>query len=384
MRQIAAEVVVLRRGRVVEEGPADAVFARPEHPYTRELLEAVPIPDPSRARAEGRAQPGPDGGLGLSPAPSPSACRSPPPRPKPRSVTPCVSVSTAPRCPSAVRNGPIGSLEYGHELGMSGLFYRTVLDMSPTLDRGELRAIRERADELGMYVESGLGKVNPYANPEAPELRALGDGDILLGFRQMMEACAEIGCLELWSALANYKWMFRGKHAYDRFRTDVDWADQLAASAKFLKRLAPIARDLGIHINIETHEEVTSFELVRLVEEVGPDVTGIVYDTSNPLQRLEHPVWTARRVAPYTRQTHCKDGMLGYGGGGVDYQHRPIGTGVVDYHQILPILAAANPGLNLSIEPPQSVEDADRARLGAVDRRVRRGVHRRPPRRERA
>ena len=48
-----------------------------------------------------------------------------------------------------------------------------------------------------MYVESGLGKVNPYANPEAPELRAIGDGDILLGFRRMMEACAAIGCLEL-------------------------------------------------------------------------------------------------------------------------------------------------------------------------------------------
>lgn len=154
--------------------------------------------------------------------------------------------------------------------------------------------------------------------------------------------------------------MYRGKHAYDRFRTDVDWADQLAASAKFLKKLAPIARDLGIHMNIETHEEVTSFELVRIVEEVGPDVTGIVYDTSNALQRLEHPVWTARRVAPYTRQTHCKDGILSYGGGGIDYQHRTIGTGVVDYHQILPILAQANPDLHLSIEPQQPVEDQER------------------------
>jgi sugar phosphate isomerase/epimerase len=264
------------------------------------------------------------------------------------------------KIPSAVRNGPVGSLDYGHELGLSGLFYRTVLDMSPTLDRGELRAIRQRADELGMYIESGLGKVNPYASPETPELRAIGDGDILLGFRRMMEACAEIGCTELWSALASYKWMYKGKVAYDRFRTDVDWSDQLAASAKFLQRLAPIARDLGIHINIETHEEVTSFELVRLVEEVGPDVTGIVFDTTNALQRLEHPVWTARRVAPYTRQTHCKDGMLGYGGGGVDYQHRPIGTGVVDYRQILPILFEANPDLNLSIEPPQAVEDQER------------------------
>ena len=264
------------------------------------------------------------------------------------------------KIPQAVKRGPIGSLEHGRELGMSGLFFRTVFDMSPTLDRSELRAIRDRADSLGMYVEAGLGKVNPYANPEVPELRAIGDGDILLGFRRMMEACAAIDCCELWVALANYKWMFHGRLAYDRFRTDVDWADQLAASSKFLKRLAPIARDLGIHMNLETHEEVTSFELVRIVEEVGPDVTGIVFDTTNCLQRLEHPVWTARRVAPYTRQTHCKDGLLSFGNEGLDYQHRPISDGVIDYRQILPILAAANPGLNLSIEPPQPKEDATR------------------------
>jgi ABC-type oligopeptide transport system ATPase subunit len=38
----AHRVVVLHRGRVVEEGPAAEVFARPAHPYTAELLAAVP------------------------------------------------------------------------------------------------------------------------------------------------------------------------------------------------------------------------------------------------------------------------------------------------------------------------------------------------------
>lgn len=261
------------------------------------------------------------------------------------------------KIPEAAKRGPIGSLEHGQELGMSGLFFRTVLDLSPTLDPGELRAIRQRADELGMYMEAGLGKVNPYANPEVPELRAIGDGDIVLGFRRMMEACASIDCRELWIALASYQWMYRGRLAYDRFRTDVDWVDQLAASAKFLNRLAPIARDLGIHMNLETHEEVTSFELIRIIEAVGPDVMGIVFDTSNVLQRVEHPVWAARRVAPYVRQTHLKDGLLAFGDGGLDYQHRPCGDGVIDFDQILPILADANPALNLTIENPQAKED---------------------------
>jgi oligopeptide/dipeptide ABC transporter ATP-binding protein len=38
----ADRVVVLYAGRVMEDGPVDAVFARPAHPYTRGLLTSVP------------------------------------------------------------------------------------------------------------------------------------------------------------------------------------------------------------------------------------------------------------------------------------------------------------------------------------------------------
>jgi peptide/nickel transport system ATP-binding protein len=32
----------MERGRVVEDGPTDRVLTHPEHPYTRELLGAIP------------------------------------------------------------------------------------------------------------------------------------------------------------------------------------------------------------------------------------------------------------------------------------------------------------------------------------------------------
>jgi peptide/nickel transport system ATP-binding protein len=44
--EIADRVLVLRHGRVVEEGPAAAVLGRPQAPYTRTLLSAVPTMDP--------------------------------------------------------------------------------------------------------------------------------------------------------------------------------------------------------------------------------------------------------------------------------------------------------------------------------------------------
>ncbi|GGJ71310.1 ABC transporter ATP-binding protein [Streptomyces brasiliensis] len=51
VRYIADRILVFYRGQVVEEGPAEELYFRPLHPYTRALLEAVPIPDPTVRRA---------------------------------------------------------------------------------------------------------------------------------------------------------------------------------------------------------------------------------------------------------------------------------------------------------------------------------------------
>ena len=40
--QIADYVVVMYLGRVMETGPVDDIFHRPQHPYTRALLESIP------------------------------------------------------------------------------------------------------------------------------------------------------------------------------------------------------------------------------------------------------------------------------------------------------------------------------------------------------
>ncbi|MFI0480088.1 sugar phosphate isomerase/epimerase family protein [Actinomadura sp. 9N215] len=259
--------------------------------------------------------------------------------------------------PGAVRGGCHDTLDRARDAGFEGVFFRTLLDMSPALDAGELREIREHADDLGMYLEAGLGKVNPFATPETPELRAAGDGDILLGFRRMIEAGARIGCAELWAATTGYQAGYAGRFVWDRFRTDVTWTEQLAATRRFLGRLRPIALDLGVHVNLETHEEITSFELVELVEAAGPDVYGIVFDTANPLQRLEHPHATADRVAPYVRQTQLKDCSLVPVEDGLRFDLTPCGDGLVDFEHVLATLARTAPAVNLTIENQESRDD---------------------------
>jgi oligopeptide transport system ATP-binding protein len=46
IRHVSDRVGVMYLGRFVEIGPAATVFAEPYHPYTRELLDAVPVADP--------------------------------------------------------------------------------------------------------------------------------------------------------------------------------------------------------------------------------------------------------------------------------------------------------------------------------------------------
>ena len=46
VRSISHRVMVLYLGRLVETADSAAVFGQPRHPYTRALLDAVPVPDP--------------------------------------------------------------------------------------------------------------------------------------------------------------------------------------------------------------------------------------------------------------------------------------------------------------------------------------------------
>ena len=51
VRHIADDAAVLYLGTVAEQGPIDAIFGQPQHPYTAALLSAIPLPDPVAQRS---------------------------------------------------------------------------------------------------------------------------------------------------------------------------------------------------------------------------------------------------------------------------------------------------------------------------------------------
>lgn len=52
--EIADKVAVMYLGKVVERARADEFYQSPRHPYTKALLDAVPVPDPLSAKARRR------------------------------------------------------------------------------------------------------------------------------------------------------------------------------------------------------------------------------------------------------------------------------------------------------------------------------------------
>ncbi|WP_172371423.1 ABC transporter ATP-binding protein [Mesorhizobium sp. NZP2234] len=51
VENISDRVAVMYLGQIVEMGTRDQVFSNPRHPYTKRLIEAVPVPDPARRRS---------------------------------------------------------------------------------------------------------------------------------------------------------------------------------------------------------------------------------------------------------------------------------------------------------------------------------------------
>ena len=73
VREISHRILVMYLGRIVELADRDSLFRNPQHPYTRQLISAVPIPDPGieRSRERIRLIPAPaagDAGLRFLPS----------------------------------------------------------------------------------------------------------------------------------------------------------------------------------------------------------------------------------------------------------------------------------------------------------------------------
>jgi sugar phosphate isomerase/epimerase len=150
----------------------------------------------------------------------------------------------------------------------------------------------------------------------------------------------------------------------DRRPMEGGWEAHLQRLTGILRRVAPIARDAGVHIALENHQDAGSDELIQLCEESDPEVIGVCLDTANPLAVGEDCVEFARKTAPYLRHVHLKDYTMHAAPLGFRLVRCACGDGVVDFPAVLSAVAEGAgypllPGIEVGAHTARHVQILD-------------------------
>jgi len=233
-----------------------------------------------------------------------------------------------------------------------------------SLEYGYVSNVRQKAESLGLYLELGTGGTNPE-------------------HLQSMVRTAHV----LGSPVVR---TFVGR---PRPRSPEAMGELLSAAASEIAQVVSICERYHVSLALENHQDLTTEELLSLLELIDSPWVGVCFDTGNPLALLEDPVDSAAAVAPLVRSVHLKDYQVVARSDGFSLIGCALGEGLVDLHGILEVLRVQAPEANLNIEVYvgkhalpvleddylRTVPDASARALGRTLRLVRdRGLAREP------
>jgi 3-oxoisoapionate decarboxylase len=154
---------------------------------------------------------------------------------------------------------PEATLEFALAHGFDGVQFLEPASIHRRLDPARLAAFRSRADSMGLYLEVGLPSPNPVRRSRSED-RNVEPDEHARDLAKHLEAVAALGCRHARAYVGD---------RHDRFRTDVSWELQRAATLDVLTRLRSRLRDLDIRVALETHADLTVDELLALVDRLG-------------------------------------------------------------------------------------------------------------------
>ncbi|MDQ4213581.1 sugar phosphate isomerase/epimerase family protein [Microbacterium capsulatum] len=229
------------------------------------------------------------------------------------------------------------ALDVARDAGLDGVLFAHSRTVSPDLDGGELRAAGQAFADAGLFVEVGVGELGPSGE----------DADRIADLTASLRAAADLGARQIFGFTRTVR-----DPGLTRHRAQMDLI------AGRLAQLRPVLEDAGQILNVKTHEDLSSHQVLELVERAGPDRYAVSLDVANLVVRGEDPVEAARRLAPHIRQTHLEDVVLFFIEQGLRRRLRPVGDGILDWAALLDVLATT-PATTLVIEQHLGRFDAD-------------------------
>ena len=134
--------------------------------------------------------------------------------------------------------------------------------------------------------------------------------------------------------------------------TAPDHRPTLAEAEALLKESMPAFEASGVTVALETYEQLSSTDLVALVESVGSKSLGICLDPANCVANLEHPIAVIDRCAPYVANLHVKDFAFTRRGGWVGFtlEGTKLGNGLLPYDYMISKVNPEARGINQVVE----------------------------------
>ena len=206
------------------------------------------------------------------------------------------------------------------EMNLDGLHLADARHLD-SLEYGHVSEVRQKAEALGLYLELGTAGTNP---------------DHL---ENMVRAAHVLGSPVVCT--------FVGKPR----PTSAQQMEQIiSAAAAEIRQVLPVCERYGIGFALENNQDLTTDELVTLLEQIDSRWVGVCFDTGNPLGVLEDPLESARAVAPLVKTVHLKDYQLAARSDGFSLLECALGEGVVDLRGIVDLVRSEAPQASLNIE----------------------------------
>ncbi len=207
-------------------------------------------------------------------------------------------------------------LDHAEKLRCDSLF---ITDFGPFMgqtDDDSLDEISRYAADRGIGIELGSWSICPTSTTFRNDWGSAED-HLALGLRM----AKDLGSKAFRVILGNHQ---------DRL-TEGGIDARIRDTVKVLASCRSRALDAGVKIAVENHAgDLCSAELVRLVEEAGPEFVGVNFDSGNALWTLEDPVLALETLAPHVVTTSLRDGQVWPSDKGAKVQWTAMGEGCID------------------------------------------------------